>query len=226
MKTIATSEGIPFLYSLLIHSRNRFVLNLLPLLEKATTLRRVVSVHTGGKEGPVNKDDLAGRNVSVLSARGHMSSLVTLSLEELAKKAPSVTFIHNFPGTIKTNVTRGGQGALIYVANLLMNALPKSSFTSLEECGERHLFLAISARYPAKVTEKAANAVSLPEGIDTVKGIDGKIGSGVYSIDWEGESTGPGSVEMISKLLSDGTGTKLWEETQQDYIRITGVQSV
>ena len=143
-----TSEGLPVGTSLLTYSRNRFIVNLLPLLQQATSLRRVVTAATAGKEGPVSVNDFKALKVSALSARGHASSLITLSLEALAKKAPDVTFIHNFPGPVKTNFLRGGQGAAIYVMNGLFKLVsPFMNFYSIEECGERHLFLATSARY-------------------------------------------------------------------------------
>lgn len=143
-----TSEGLPVGTSLLTYSRNRFIVNLLPLLQQATSLRRVVTAATAGKEGPVSVNDFKALKVSALSARGHASSLITLSLEALAKKAPDVTFIHNFPGPVKTNFLRGGQGAAIYVINGLFKLVsPFMNFYSIEECGERHLFLATSARY-------------------------------------------------------------------------------
>ena len=143
-----TSEGLPVGTSLLTYSRNRFIVNLLPLLQQATSLRRVITAATAGKEGPVSVDDFLARKVSALSARGHAASLITLSLEALAKKAPDVTFIHNFPGPVKTNFLRGGQGAAIAVMNGVFKLVsPFMSFYSIEECGERHLFLATSARY-------------------------------------------------------------------------------
>ena len=142
-----TSEGLNFGTCLLTYSRNRFTVNLLPLLQQATSLRRVVSAGVAGKEGPVEVNDFQGWKVSALSARGHGSSLVTLSLEALAKKAPDVTFIHDFPGPVKTSFLRGGQGATVAVINGLFKLVsPFMTFYSLEECGERHLFLATSAR--------------------------------------------------------------------------------
>ena len=143
-----TSEGLPVATALLTYSRNRFIVNLLPLLRQATFLRRVVTAAAAGKEGPVSVDDFKALKVSALSARGHASSLVTLSLEALAKKAPDVTFIHNFPGPVKTNFLRGGQGAAVFIMNGLFKLVsPFMNFYSIEECGERHLFLATSARY-------------------------------------------------------------------------------
>ena len=143
-----TSEGLPVGTALLTYSRNRFIVNLLPLLQQATSLRRVVTAGAAGKEGPVSVNDFEARKVSALSARGHASTLVTLSLEALAKKAPDVTFIHNFPGPVKTSFLRSGQGAAVAVMNGVFKFVsPFMTFYSIQECGERHLFLSTSARY-------------------------------------------------------------------------------
>lgn len=143
-----TSEGLPVGTALITYSRNRFTINLLPLLQQATSLRRVVSAFAAGKEGPVNANDFAARKVSTFLSRGHPSSLVTLSLEALARKAPDVTFIHDFPGPVKTNFLRSGQGVAISVMNVIFKFVsPFFTWYSVQDCGERHLFFATSARY-------------------------------------------------------------------------------
>ena len=162
-----TSEGLPFGTALITYSRNRFIVNLLPLLQQATALRRVVTAFCAGKEGPVSINDFQGWKVSALSARGHASSLVTLSLEALAKKAPDVTFIHDFPGPVKTNFFRGGQGAAIFVLNAVFKVIgPMMTWYSDQECGERHLFLATSARYvPSENFPSQLISTSGPPGV-------------------------------------------------------------
>ena len=144
-----TSEGLHYIAALVTYSRTRFIFNLLPLLQQATALRRVVSVFAAGKEGPVGTSDFQGLKVPILSQRGQASSLVTLSLEALAKKAPDVSFIHDFPGPVKTNLGRGGEGAAIYFLNVVFKIIWPLVNTPVHESGERHLFLATSARYPA-----------------------------------------------------------------------------
>ena len=142
-----TSEGLNFGTALITYSRNRFIVNLLPLLQQATSLRRVITAFAGGKEGPVKINDFQGWKVSALSARGHASSLVTLSLEALAQKATDVTFIHNFPGPFKSNLFRSGQGAVLSAMSVAFKLIsPMYTWYSSQECGERHLFLATSAR--------------------------------------------------------------------------------
>lgn len=165
-----TSEGLHFGTALLTYSRNRFVVNLLPLLQQATALRRVVTAGMAGKEGPVNVDDFQGWKVSPLSARGHAGSLITLSLEALAKKAPDVTFVHDFPGPVNSNFLRSGQGAAIFVMGVVFKLVsPMMNLYSNLECGERHLFLATSARYVLLTTFPYMVSTSVPPSISWQK---------------------------------------------------------
>ena len=221
-----TSEGLPFGTALITYSRNRFIVNLLPLLQKATALRRVVTAFAAGKEGPVSINDFQAWKVSPLSARGHASSLVTISLEALAKKAPDVTFIHNFPGPVKSNLLRGGQGAAIFVLNIAFKAIaPMMTWYSNQECGERHLFLVTSARYPAGSDEDATSGVPLTGKVAVARGTDGKSGSGVYSVDLDGESSGPKVEELLANFRKEGMVGKFWKHTEEEFERITGLEA-
>jgi hypothetical protein len=80
-----TSEDLNFAFSLAYYARIRFIENLLPLLQNANSLRRVVNVLAATKEGNVNTN-----NWTALS-RGHVTSMATLSIEMLAKMAPKVS---------------------------------------------------------------------------------------------------------------------------------------
>jgi hypothetical protein len=99
---VETVEGLHYAAALVVHSRTRFIVNLLPLLQKATGLRHVVSVFTATKEGPIDTTDFQGWKVPLMAQRSHASSLVTLSFEALATKAPDVSSIHNFPGFVRS----------------------------------------------------------------------------------------------------------------------------
>ncbi|MCJ1477738.1 hypothetical protein MMC13_006411 [Lambiella insularis] len=217
-----TSEGLHYASVLVHYSRARFILNLLPLLQQATALRRVVSVFTGGKEGPVDTTDLQGWNVPMLAQRGHASSLVTLSLEVFAKKAPNVSFIHGFPGPVKSGIGRGTKGALMFTLKAVFTVRGLLVNMPVEECGERHLFLATSARYPAGTEGNVAPGVPLAGGVKVARGTDGNDGSGVYSIDQYGESAGPKVEELLAKMKKDGTEGKIWNNMEEEFKRIAG----
>ena len=57
----------------------------------------------------------------------------------------------------------------------------------IEECGERQLYLATSARYPpASASSDRSSGVPLGHGVEVAVGTTGEIGSGVYSVLWDG----------------------------------------
>ncbi|KAK4995203.1 hypothetical protein LTR66_004927 [Elasticomyces elasticus] len=223
---IQTPEGLHFAMALATYSRTRFIVNLLPLLQQATSLRRVVSVFTAGKEGPVDTSNIQGRKMSMLSQRSHGSSLVTLSLEALAQKAPDVAFIHNFPGVVRGGTARGTTGAAMFVFKAVFAVVGPLLYMPDQECGERHLFLATSARYPAGVTQNAASGVPLADGVAVARGINGQSGSGVYSVDSHGESSGPKVEELLANFRKDGMVETVWKDTQEQFTRITGTLAV
>lgn len=50
------------------YGRTRFIVNLLPLLQRARHLRRVVTVLASGHEGQIDATDFQARNLSILSS--------------------------------------------------------------------------------------------------------------------------------------------------------------
>jgi hypothetical protein len=221
-----TSEGLHYAVSLIFYARNRFIVNLLPQLQQATALRRVVTVVAGGKEGPIDANDLQCWNVPFLSARGHGCSMITLSLETLAKKAPNVSFIHDYPGAVKTNIASDAKGVIMFFMRAIFKVLGPLVYIPNEECGERHLFLATSAKYPAGAAKGEDSGLPLADGIAVARGTDGKTGSGVYSVDWDGESAGPKVEELLANLREQGMPEKVWNHAEEEYKRITGVVAV
>jgi hypothetical protein len=220
-----TAEGLHLASALVLHSRARFIVNLLPLLQQATALRRVVSVFAACKEGPVDTTDFQAWNVPLLSQRGHVSSLVTLSLEALAKKAPDVSFIHDFPGPVKSNIGRDTKGAVMFMMKAIFTVLGPLINMPNQESGERHLFLATSARYPAGAGGEITAGVPLAGGVVLARGTSGESGSGVYSIDSDGESAGPRVEELLAKFRKEGMAEKVWEHTEGEFKRITGLEA-
>ncbi|KLP02646.1 uncharacterized protein FFB20_00495 [Fusarium fujikuroi] len=218
-----TEEGLPLVTGLTIYSRNRLTVNLLPLLKKSPSLRRVISVMAGTHEGKLFSDDIAARNIpftSIHNSRGHMCSALTLSLEALARQAPEVSFIHNFPGSVDTNLIRSGDGFMMQVMKywFKVSMTVRRQWLPKEECGERHAWLCLTGRYPDK--EGSENGIK--EG-EVAVGTDGKRGSGVYSVDWDGESASGEVVKLLDGFKEEGLVEKVWKDQEKEFIRITGV---
>jgi hypothetical protein len=179
-----TSEDLNFAFSLAYYAGIRFIENPLPLLQNANSLRRVLNVLDATKEGNVNTN-----NWTALS-RGQVTSMATLSMEMLAEMATGMSFIHNYPGAVNTNLVRGGEGALIWTIAVVFKVLAPLVTISNDESGERHMFLATSARFPPNSNGDANSSVPLEGGVRVSRGTDGKVGSGVYSIDSVGGECG------------------------------------
>lgn len=163
---------------------------------------------------------------AILKQRGHAASMVTLDHQAIAQTAPEVSFIHDFPGPVRSNLARAGQGAAVSVMRLLFKAIAPLVCIPTVESGDRHVYLATSARYPAAAGGKDADGVPLTEGEEVAKGTDGKIGSGVYSVDQNGESAGDQVIEILAGFRRDGIGDKLWKHTEEEFRRITGQVAV
>jgi hypothetical protein len=94
----------------------------------------------------------------------------------------------------------------------------KLNFVPLEESGERHCYLATSARFPAK--EGCADGVRLSEGDEVAVGVNGESGSGMYSVGKECESGGDEVRELLARFREQGMVEKIWSHTQEEFKRI------
>lgn len=204
---IETSEHVHLLAALNYYSRLRFIANLLPLLKHAPSLRRIVTVAGGSKEGVIDPTDFPALSVPLSELRGHLSTLITLGLEAVSKTAPEVSFIHDYPGTVKTKLSDSMPEA----------QLGTGTFVSLDESGERHLYLATSARFPPVRGEE----VSLGGAITVALGTTGEIGSGVYSVGSDCESASGAVQELLTGLRENGMVEEVWRHTEGEFRRIT-----
>ena len=57
------------------------------------------------------------------------------------------------------------------------------------------------------------------------RGTNEEIGSGVYSVDLEGESSGPKVVELLANFRKEGVGENFWKHTEEEFRRITGLEA-
>lgn len=211
----------------------RMARNLLPLLQRATGLRRVVSTFTGAKEGKVYENDwqVSKGKVPMSAIRGHSSSMMTLGLGALARKAPDVAFIHAFPGNVNTNIIKGDEGAVMNILNYLFKFIGvflPGRYTPIKEVGERHTFYCTSARYPPPNADDGRDAlgVTLPSGVSVARGVDGEVGSGLYSVDMYGESAGTAVEDVLAEHRQSGVAERLWTYTESEWNRVTGSVSI
>ncbi|PSR87122.1 putative short-chain dehydrogenases/reductase [Coniella lustricola] len=224
-----TTEGLIKAYVLPVTSRILFALNLLPALQKATDLKRVVSVFTANHEGTYDANDWLGYPTKhPLKARGHMAVMVTLAHNVLAQRAPDVSFIHNFPGSVKTSFGKDATGSVAvlrhifnFFGHFVVDFLPP------ETCGALQLYCATSARFPpassnAVESGNDASGVPVSKGVAIAKGTDGKIGSGSYSVPVDCDDMSPEVEKVLVKAKAEGAEKSLWAHLMGEIKQHTG----
>jgi hypothetical protein len=98
----------------------------------------------------------------------------------------------------------------------------KRQWLPKEECGERHAWLCLSGMFPDKLGQ-SGNGVGSAE---VAVGVDGDRGSGVYSLDWDGESASHEVVKLLDEYRQQGMVEKVWTDLEKEFVRITGKTSI
>ena len=218
--TSRTREGLRTMWALSYFSRMRLISNLLDHLRRGESLRRVVCVMAGSREGPIDPNDVSGRKVPIRQARGHLSSCITFGLEHFAEMAPEVSFIHDHPGSVPTKPTRAlPPGMASFAVSLSMASGRK---ISLEESAERHLFLTTSSRYPPISVEDRplARGVPLSAGLRVALSSTARVAGGVYTVNSDCVSADYNTLELLRTMREQNIPAALWEWTQEEIDRV------
>lgn len=206
--------------ALVFYTRLRITQHLLPLLERATGLARVINIAGGTKEGTFYPDDIQALNVPLYAIRGHLATLITLGLEALAARSPSVSFIQVFPGAVKTPLFDRIEGIIGVVMRFWIYLAGSWILVPIQESGERNVFLATSAAFPA--ADRGKDGVGLVEGVNVAKGTNGTAGSGIYSVDYDGTEASESIVDLLAKYREEGMVEEVWAHAQAEFERIVG----
>jgi hypothetical protein len=160
--------------------------------------------------------------------------MTTLAFEELSKQYSTVGFIHSFPGAVNTEILpkalKTVPGLWHYPAQLLritiLGPMLRIFCMSAQEAGERTLFLATSARYPAAVVDeedgKIPGFVQVSDAIGVAQSTvvqDGK-GNGVYRTTEKGEVYP--EKKILEKYRDEGVGKVVLEHTLGVFERVQG----
>jgi NAD(P)-dependent dehydrogenase (short-subunit alcohol dehydrogenase family) len=212
-----TTEDLDKITSIRYYARMRFVVNLLPLLNAAPA-PRVVSVLAGGQEGTIFPEDLSLKDpahYSFINAAVAGATYMTLFFEQLQKQQPKISFVHAFPGFVRTNLFNDSQN-LPWAARFLVNwmILPVvGRFVALspEQSGARMVYAATTSRF-------AAAAV---DGVDAAAvGSNGETQSGVYTLNEKSDTVHNDGA--LVPLRESGADKKIYEHTMEEFRRILG----
>jgi NAD(P)-dependent dehydrogenase (short-subunit alcohol dehydrogenase family) len=206
------TEGLDKATSIRHYGRTLFILNLLPLLNAASS-PRVISVLAGGLEGPVFPEDLAFKDPKTYTlnkVNGATSSYITLTFEQLQQQNPKVSFIHAFPGLVKTNLfkTEHFSPLVKFFINWIFIPLTgRFLFISPEESGERFLYVASSPQFGAQGSDDSL-----------ATGSSGQKGSGAYTLNEKAEAVH--NDKALVPLREAGLNTKIWEHTMDEINKV------
>ncbi|KAI0123321.1 hypothetical protein BJ170DRAFT_641413 [Xylariales sp. AK1849] len=210
-------EGLDRITSIRHYARTLFILRLLPLLNAAPS-PRVVSALGGGLEGSISPflpDDLGFRdpaNYSLSTIAGATGTYVTLTLEQLQKQNPRVSFIHAFPGFVRSGLFESEHFGAVFkfiMKWFVMPTVGRLFFSSPAEAGERFLYVASSPTFGAQ-----------GQGDELVTGSNGEKGSGAYTLNDKQEAVHSDAV--LKPLRADGSDNKIWEHTLGEIERVVG----
>ncbi|KAF7760083.1 hypothetical protein Agabi119p4_10759 [Agaricus bisporus var. burnettii] len=135
-----TEEGLDTKLAVHYYSRWKFIKDLLPVLNKASEEgedAKVFSVLAPGKGSEIDLNDLGlKKTFSVTKAALQAPTYNDLMMEAFHDLNPAVTFIHGYPGVVRTSLFEKSDSTLVKFASPLVNLLLWPVFTSPEDCGE------------------------------------------------------------------------------------------
>jgi hypothetical protein len=228
---IETPEGLDALFTLRYYGRMRFITQLLPILSPSPSAS-VTSIFSPGKEFPhfFYPTDLSLRSsvhYGLFSGISHVSYMTTFFMEELAARHSSVSFVHVYPGLVKTDEFQKGLFPwwFKFFMRWVMLPLLTPFCVTVPECGERTLFAATSAVFPPRGAEGGMDGVEggpammpVPAGLRVAAGSDGVEGSGCYSVNWNGETID--NEKVYAKVRKMDLGKMVWDHTMKAFEEI------
>ncbi|KAG5638297.1 hypothetical protein H0H81_000822 [Sphagnurus paluster] len=135
-----TPEGIDRKLAVHYYARWKFVDDLLPALRRANSAgedAKVLSVLAAGKGGEINLDDLGlKKTYSVSNAALAAPTYNDLMLQEFAEKNPGLTFVHSYPGFVKTGLGSSSNSRLVRFGMSALTTLFSPLYTTYQDSGE------------------------------------------------------------------------------------------
>lgn len=148
-----------------------------------------------------------------------------LMLEYLSFLASEVSFVHDHPGPVKSGFGRETNSILMKVAISIFKVIGPPIYVPTRESGERHSFFVTSSSYPPWSGTEVAG-VPVCGNVAVSGGTLGEVGSDVYAVNWDGESAGPKSLQVLAKMRGEGMVKRLWDHMMAEFKQVTGLESL
>ncbi|KAJ9640076.1 hypothetical protein H2199_006310 [Coniosporium tulheliwenetii] len=198
-----STEGLDTKMAINYYSRIRFAQQLMPLLEAAASaneIARVTSVLAAGSEHEIHTDDLdLKHNYSLHCSLAHCVVMTDFMLEELSRRHPAVTFMHCYPGTMKTGIVNQLTGPIRLAAKIFYSLMTP-------------WILDLRVPLPAN-----GAGVLLVDGLEVMMASTGERGGGVYLLDWDSDPLDQKGI--MERYREEGLPQKVWEHTMEAFGR-------
>lgn len=191
----------------------RFFYNTLPLLEAAKD-PRVVSILAGGKEGPIEEDNLdLVKSFSVSASNTYPASMTSLAFEFLAAQHPSISFIHEFPGFVATPLLKNSLGS---ITGSILGLLISPMAISAEQSGEWNVFLSTFPSFPSKNLAGDDSTAEAKTKITVAS--TGVVGGGSYILNNKGQDST--NQKLMTEFREKGYPEIVWKHTLSTIDRV------
>ncbi|KAJ7649030.1 hypothetical protein DFH06DRAFT_996592 [Mycena polygramma] len=138
-----TEEGIDRKLAVHYYGRWKFIRDLLPALEsahKAGEDAKVMSVLAAGHGGKIDLEDLGlKKSYTLQNAASGATTYNDIMVNDFAARYPGLTFIHSYPGGVRTNLFKSSDSGMLKAANVLMPLFTPFTY-SVEASGEHQLY--------------------------------------------------------------------------------------
>ncbi|KAG6862700.1 hypothetical protein C0993_003940, partial [Termitomyces sp. T159_Od127] len=135
-----TEEGIDKKLAVHYCARWKFIDRLVPALVKAKEAgedAKVPSVLAAGKGGEIDLNDLSlEKTFSVTNAALSTPTYNDLMLQEYSKKYPELTFVHSYPGFVRSSLVSSSDSRIMQLASPIVMSLFRPFSTNIQDCGE------------------------------------------------------------------------------------------
>ncbi|KAI5890555.1 NAD(P)-binding protein [Schizophyllum commune H4-8] len=137
---IETEEGIDEKLAIAYYGRWKFVYELQEALAKAAAAgepAKVLTVLAAGAGGPIELDDLGlKKNYGLIHTSKSQATYTDLMVEKFAELHPEVSFVHAYPGIVKTDLLSNASSGMLKALHCIMDPFITLIGNTAEDCAE------------------------------------------------------------------------------------------